>query len=189
MDWFFNLTHQVLDPVAWKTILSNFRWVDWFTTAFFVTGLLYGIKQGLLREIVEILEAVLVVFVVFHFYKKAGAFITSQVKVLPGKYAYFSAFVVIAGALLYAVKIIDGFLSKLLHTNLFAPLRLFGGAALGVAHVLLLWSLFAAGISLLPVGKMQRAFEPGASQTGHKIRQIAPEVYQFTAKLLGQRPR
>ncbi len=177
IDWFFSWTDRFLQSFIWRSVLSNFQWVDWVTILVLILGILYGIKKGLMRELAEILEAVFILFIVFSYYKKLAFFIRDYFPFIPDGFAPAVAFSVLIIPLWFAVAFIDGKLAQLFHTKTIGPVRIIGGGLLGCFHIFLLWSFISQPIILMPVYRIRRVYEDGNSYTGDKVRTFAPRVY------------
>lgn len=177
IDWFFSWVDRFLQSFVWESILSNFKWVDWLTILVLILGLIYGIKKGLLREIVEILEAVFIIFIVFSQYKKVAFFLGEYFSFVPQGFTPLAAFTVLTLPLWILVAFLDGRLTRLFHTKTIGPIRIIGGALLGCFHLLLLWSFISQPLLMMPFPRVRRVYEEGSSYTGDKVRKFAPRVY------------
>lgn len=177
MDWFFSFLDHLQKTIVWQMVFSHFQWVDWFTLIFLLIGFFYGIRKGLMRELAEILEVVIVMFLAMKYAGPMENFIRDAVAFIPKDYAPGVAFILTTAGIGFLVLFIDRYLSKWFQAKAAGALRVVGGALLGLAHAMLFWSLMSHAILLLPLPKLKPIYESGKSYTGAAVKEIVPKVY------------
>ena len=178
VDWFFNGFDHLMQSYLWKSILAHFEWIDWATLLFLFLGIVFGIKNGLLRVLVEIIELLVVIYLVFKFYKLVGVTIQTILPKIPVSTIDFMGFFLTMIVTWGAMAFIDSILRKLINTQLFAPLRIIGGALAGGFYLILVLSFFAQAAVRIPHRPLTRVFDPGNSYTGHYLVRVIPKVYK-----------
>ena len=182
MEGFFSLIDKLLQSFIWKSVLSHFQWVDWFTIVFILVGIIYGAKTGFFRVLVEILEMFGIIFLVLRyqppFYKYISRLFTSA----PQNILRVGSFLLISIGLFVAMRIVDKRLSQLFHTKLANPFRNVGGAVLGIFYALLIWSFFSQALLLGGSLKIKKIYESGNSVSGYKVKILAPALYNTVTR-------
>lgn len=178
MDKIQQWISKIFDMVFWQTVLSHFQWVDWVTTAFLVMGLIYGMRKGLMRELVEILELVLILAVTLACQKPVTAFFKVYLPSFSEKTIAPAAFMVTALCAWFVVSVIDKYMQKWVHAKISGFLKVAGGGILGALHFFLVWSFVSQAILLMPVRGAQTIYDAGNSTTGVYVKQLAPAVYR-----------
>ncbi len=177
MDWLFGWIDKILQSYIWTSFLSRFEWVDWFTVAFILVGLIYGAKQGLFRTLAEILELIIVILAVWAFYPQLAVQLGKLMHTRPTPWIKTAGFFMTAAVCFLAVRFVDSKISKLFHTKLAAPIKILGGALLGMVYAALFWSLLSQGLTLPQIPAINKVYEQGNSLTGKKIKDLAPKIY------------
>lgn len=178
-DWFFKLFDKLTQSVVWDTLLSHFQWVDWFAGIFLIIGILYGLKNGLIAEIGEILELTIVIFIVHDQYGQLVHLMTKYMDYIPAVYRPPTAFVVTAAPVFSLVHFIFTQLKKLIHADVIKPLKYIGGVLLGAVHLLLFYSFLVQAILLIPSHDLKKSLDKGNSYTGEYIAKLSPAVYEI----------
>ncbi len=176
MEWLFEIIDKLVQSAIWKTVLSQFEWVDWFTLALVIVGILYGAKRGLIREIVEILEMLLLLFIVYTFKEFLSGYLFTKVG-LTKQLSEPVAFLALTLPVWWVIHWIDHQFSKSFHTKLTGTIRVPGGMILGFAHILILWSFMSQIIIGIPIKSVQKVYQGKNSMTGPFVAQLAPTVY------------
>ncbi len=185
MDFFWKWFDKITQVLITHSILAHFQWVDWITGVFLIAGIIYGFKSGLMRELAEIIETLAVVFLVFSFYKSLASLLKAHIKFIPSTTSDVIAFISLTILVWIPILYLDKKMQKVFHTKLAGPIKAFGGAIMGAAHVLLIWSLFSQAIVLLPFPKARKVYEKGSSSTGFFVKNIAVQAYE----LMGHPPK
>ncbi len=173
-QWF----HEILQAAFWHAFFTHFQWLDWITFVSVLLGLFMGMKKGLLREMVEIFELLIVITIVFEYTPEIAFLLkTGWTKISEG-YARALAFFLLAVAVLLAVHFLDKIMQNWAHTQMIAPLRMVGGALLGGFHVLLLLSFFSQPILAIPVPAIRHLYQPENSLVGYGLSFLAPKAHQ-----------
>ncbi|MBN1687870.1 MAG: CvpA family protein [Candidatus Omnitrophica bacterium] len=172
---------EVYGTVTVQSFLERLEWVDWLAFTFLILGILYGLKKGFLRELVEIAEMVLIVYLVMGIYEKIAAVIRAQTKKIPYDSADAVAYIFSGIVIWFVVMVIDNYGKKLFHAKAIKPIHYTGGAILGFFHWLLIYSFICLGLSFMPFWPVKMVFEVGNSYIGYKIVKIAPLVYEFVS--------
>lgn len=157
---------------------GTLQWLDWVILFFCAAGLIYGIGRGFMREIAEVAEFSVLIYLVMEFYPKVSDLFQGAVKGQFSQYLPLVTLIAVSVVVGFVIHLIDSFLRRLLSTTLISPLRMLGGALLGAFHGLLLSGLTAQILILAPVERIQTAFHPGGSVLGGKILTVAPRVHQ-----------
>lgn len=171
---------QLLNPHTWRHLYKSMQGPDWFTVLFVILGIFYGMRKGLMRELVEIFEFIIIIFLTFTYLEVAKNILSNHLSISPEKLAPV-AFVLGAWVLWMAVAYLDKALQKLFVSKLPEFIKTLGGAALGVIHLLLIWSFLSQAMILIPSGKTKEVYAEKKSLTGAKVRDLAPQVYQTIA--------
>jgi uncharacterized membrane protein required for colicin V production len=177
MDQTYELIDRVTRGLIAKHLLASLTWIDWSVIAFIFIGLFYGMKKGLMREIAVVFEMFIVTYIVFQYYGPLADFLESRIPALSSVYAGAVVYVVILAALFFILRLVDSILQKWLKTTLVAPLRILGGAILGVVHFLILLSLLTQTVLLMPVQPVRKVFTPGNSYFGYQVSKLAPDIH------------
>ena len=141
--WLSEFWSRMKTDIAWDTIKAQISPVDWVYLVLILVAVFYGAKRGLMRIIAEILETIVVIVLTFSIYKKAAYFMNAVIPGLKMSLAIPIAYFVVLSLIFLMVSIIDSYLKKTMHTQLLAPIRILGGAALGFIHGVLILSMFS----------------------------------------------
>jgi len=82
MEWF----------EAFNSFLLKLQWIDWYAFFCLVIGLIYGAIKGLVREVVEILELILIISLVTLLYGRVAVFLHASVEFIPNNFEKSIAF-------------------------------------------------------------------------------------------------
>jgi len=186
IDWIFSWFDQLAESLVWNAILSQLKWVDWFAGLFLVLGIIYGIKNGFMAEIAEIMELTVVIFFVFEYDDWLAVLLKNHVKWLPGDSVPVTSFILLAAAVWLTVGLTVRYLKKLVHAEVVKSIKMIGGAVLGGFHLLLIFSFISQAIILLPSAKLRKVYEQGVSYSGYMIAQLAPTVHKVLAEPIHQ---
>ncbi len=181
MDWLFGWFGGLFESLVWKTFISHFIWIDWVTFLLFVIGVIYGAKRGLMREVAEILEVILVTCLVLEYFPTVGNSLLSLFSKAPRFIPDLTAYLLTTLVFGVIMILIDQRTQKWAKVQMIKPLRLLGGALLGGFHFLLLWSFISQPLSLLPLAVIQSVYERGSSYSGRPILGLAPSVHGWVA--------
>ncbi len=179
--WFDGLGHQF----NWKFDFSLLHPFDYFFLTFLLLGLIYGIKRGFLRTTVELFEFFIVIFAVVGNYDWLSANLVHWLQKLPESVAKPTAYFLILSLVWAAVIVIDQNLKQLIQAKTFPPLKIFGGAILGVLYFLLIFALISKGLSLMPQDSISRLFNVGNTRFGSALSDIPLDLYAAIMKKLG----
>lgn len=179
MDWLFSWIDKIIQAHIWHALFGGFSWADWLTVVFVIIGLAYGLKQGFFRCFAVTLETCLVIWLVFTWEKKFGTIIAQNLSFLKESQARPLAYILLLSVSGVLMMLIDGKLKNLFHTKLAGPLRVIGGAVMGVTMLLLFLSLITHAFFLLPVQALRRPYNEGGSKTGQFVEKAAPTVYRL----------
>ena len=169
---------RIFEGFFWKTLLSQVNWVDWFTLGFIILGVVYGSRKGFMREIVEILELFLVIFLSYDYKGFLFSFLRSLFPKMTSR--MLEPTVLMLSFIFFALLIafIDRYLQKIAHAQTAAPLKIIGGGLLGAMQFMLVWSLISQVLILAPYIHVAKAYEKENSVSGKNIETMAPAVYQ-----------
>ena len=176
MAWIIDHVSQLFQGMFWRSLLESFHWVDWFTVAFVLVGLVYGIRKGLMRELVEVLELILIIFLVYNYKEFFLGFLKSLFPSLSNRFLEPAVFILVALAFWFLVAFLDGYLQKVEHSQVTKGIKVIGGGLTGIFHFLIIWSLISQVLMLLPARSLARSYEPGSSLSGEKVLGIAPLI-------------
>lgn len=171
---------EFLKPYIWQNLYKSMQGPDWFTVLFVIVGIFYGMRKGLMRELVEIFEFVVIIFLTFAYLEIVVSILSNSLSIPSEKLAPV-AFVLGAWVIWMAVAYLDKTLQKLLVSKLPEFIKTLGGTALGVIHLLLIWSFLSQAIILIPSEKTKEVYAEKKSLTGAKVRDLAPRVYRTVA--------
>lgn len=187
MEWIMQHLSQLFEGLFWRSLLMRVQWVDWFTLGFVLLGIVYGSRRGLMRELVEILELILIVFLTYKYKDSVLGFVKAIVPSFTERTLESVCFIITGLFFWFLIAFADGYLQKAVHSKSTPSLKWFGGAVVGVFHFLIIWSLISQALISVPFFSLARLYEPGNSLTGQTVNQIAPLIYQAIndpAKLL-----
>ncbi len=163
--------------------LMSLQCIDWVVIVFVGWGVIYGMKRGLMREIVLCLETAAIAYVLFEYFGPMADGLQTEFPVFSKVYADMIAYILILVGLVIVMKFLDAVIfSRCLQTSLPAPLRILGGAFFGAVHFAILLSLLCQACLLVPVASLQNVFREGNSHYGSRISKIAPDVYEGVGK-------
>lgn len=182
MDWFFQWFDKLAQSAVMHYIADHFQWVDWFAGLFFVLGVIYGLRNGLLAEVAEIAQIMAVIYLTFEWDGKVEYLIRTYVKSTPADTADAAAYIVTGGLLWAAFGLLFKFLRRYFHAQLAAPLKNGGGALLGGFHLLIILSFLCQAILLMPYSAPKKAFQAGESYTGLTVAGLAPRIHGMIAQ-------
>ena len=168
---------KIYEGIMWRTLLAQFDWVDWFTVGFVILGIAYGSRKGFMREIVEITELLLVIFLAYTYKEIFFSFLKT---ILPSFTNRILEPVVLSVSLTlfwFLVAFLDGHLQKVIHAKTLPGLKVTGGAFLGILHFLLIWSLISQILIVMPYLKFSKMYEKGNSVSGQSIKEFIPFIY------------
>lgn len=67
MDLLFQWFDKVAHSFVIQLLMDHSAWVDWFALLFVIIGIAYGIQNGFMSELAEILQIIAVIFLTFFF--------------------------------------------------------------------------------------------------------------------------
>lgn len=162
-------------------VVADFIWLDWVALTIFILGLLYGIRKGMMRMLAEIVEMTFVIYMTMEIYPKVAYYLVNNISNLSTKIATPISFLVTLCLAWVFTAIIDGYLRKLLQTQLIFPVKLLGGAILGCLGSLLVLGIFVQIINLMPVAHWKKPFQSGYSVTGKYLLGVLPRTHEIVA--------
>ncbi len=192
MEWFFSIFDKIAASYIWKTLFSHFGWVDWFTAGMIIIGLVYGSQNGMMREVVEIMETIVLVFIVLHYYPELVKMMQLHFNKLPPAATAVFVYILISAAVWTVIYFIDKHFRKLVKAEAPKLIKVGGGALLGMTHTVILWSFLSQMIVMTPARPVRRAYEKGNSVTGHAVLTLAPRIHDFLAdpmKAMGKKKK
>ena len=175
IDWFSHL----FKGVAWDVIIAHFQWNDWFLLTMILLGILYGAKQGFIRQIVEILETCVITAMIIEHYPNVSEFFRSRVPIVPWNYTEVISFFLLLFSIWITFGVVDRIMREWIHANTILGLKLVGGIILGAVNFILITSLFVQGILLIPSFQIKKVFEGGNSYTGIYMVDLAQDVHGY----------
>ena len=179
LDWFFSFFDRIAQSFIWKTFLAHFHWVDWFAVMFVIAGILYGLRNGLMSELAEILEILIVIVLTHEYYVRLNFLLRQLFSKLSEAPLPAVSFILTGGLIWFVVAFAASRLRKLVHTQTLPLLRISGGAVLGAVHALLIFSFMSQAVLLMPITSLKKAYESGGSQFGAAIASLSPKVHQI----------
>lgn len=178
--WF----HKFLNHPRWQAMMSRWGFLDAFVLIFLLLGILYGIKKGLLRICVEILQLIFIFWLVYGNYKTVSHLVKHNLPLFPWNSADALSYFFLLAAVWAAVLMIDGSLQKWVRADTWAPLRAAGGAVFGLLHIGLVLSMLVNGLMLLPIKPLREFFGYGDSNAAPFVLRLAPEIYEYILRIL-----
>lgn len=180
MDFLFLWFDKVAHSFVIQLLMDHSAWVDWFALLFVIIGIAYGIQNGFMSELSEILQIIVVIFLTFFFYDATLAFMLKWKKYIPISTDLIEAFtyVAIGISLWILLAFLYKFLRKFFHMKVAKELRVIGGAVLGSAHLFIIFSFICQALILMPFAEIKKPFEAGQSFTGVYLKELAPKIYE-----------
>ena len=179
MEWFHHFIENIFQGIFWRTLLARFQWVDWFTMAFGLIGMIYGMRRGLMREIIEILELVIIIFLIFTYSPTTTALFDTYLPQMTHRAIQPLGFILTTAFFWFAIAFIDGYLRKAVHAKMTGLVRTAGGALFGALHFIIIWSVISQALILMPMPYLTKLYEPGNSVSGEKIKNLAPKIHDM----------
>lgn len=176
MEQFFNWIDHVSQGIISKQLLMSFKWIDWLAIGFMFFGVLGGMKKGLMRQAGLIAETCVVIYIVFQYYGTIASVMSEYVPKAVGIYLETVIYLLALILIYFIMLFVDGLLKKGIQTTLVGPVRVLGGAILGLFHSLMVLSLLCQAILLLPIRSVIKNFEPGHSYFGPTVAKLAPTI-------------
>lgn len=177
-QWF----DQIIQNAIWHSVLSHFYWIDWLSMIFVTVGVIYGLRNGFMGEMAEILELFIINYFVFEYYERVGAFISVHLRQIPRNSLDATSFILTAAAAWAVMMLIVRVLKKLIHSEVSKPLRYLGGMVLGALHLFFLLSFLSQAMIRMPFYSIKKAFSEGSSYSGYYLAYLAPRLYQLIDK-------
>jgi hypothetical protein len=177
MDWFKDFFSKIFEGMFWSSLLSRIDWVDWFTIGFLLLGIVYGSRKGLMRILVETLELILIVYLVFAYKGILLGFVKFLLPKLSDRMLEPPVLILSAMVFWFVVAFIDKYLQKMVSAKTEPVLKMAGGAVFGALQFLIIWSFISHVLIIMPVFSMGRAYETGSSLTGSQVKGIAPFIH------------
>jgi len=184
MEWLFSWFDQVVRLLVMYSLWEKFEWVDGFALIFLVLGILYGLQNGLFRELAEILQILIVIYLVLEYWDKVKRLLLEYVKFLPEEAVNPAAFILTAVAVWVLAAVILRFFDRFFHAKTSRSMRLLGGGILGGIHLLIIFSFISQGIMKMPFKRTVKVYEAGNSYTGYYLANLAPKIHQMFAQPL-----
>lgn len=175
--WFRDLELQI----AAGMILDSLAWVDWFALLFAFLGVIYGIQNGFLAEIAEILQVMAVIFLTFYLTPHVELFVRQNLRFIPHQALPSASYVVTGAAIWAAAGVLFYLCRRFFHTDLTKPLRTIGGGILGAVHLIIIFSFLVQTVMLMPLTQPKKALQKGGSLTGNYILALAPAIADMVA--------
>ncbi len=182
MEWLSRFIEGILQSHLWHFVSTQFCWVDWLTLGFALVGLIFGARQGLLRTLVQTAELMAIAYVTFFFHHSLAGQLRDYLPFISPKFLPITGFVMIALPSAILVLLIDAQGVKWFHTTSAPPIKILGGAVIGIFYGLFLWSFFSQPLILTPFRPLQKSYEEGISISGSFIKELAPRIYQKVVK-------
>lgn len=182
IDWLFQWFDKLAQSAVMHYIADHFQWVDWFAGIFFIVGVIYGIKNGLLAEVAEIAQIMVVIYLAIEFDSKVEYLIRTYLKYISTESVKSTAYIATGGAIWAVAGLIFQFFRRFFHAKLSAPIKSFGGGLLGGFHFLIIFSFLCQAVILLPYREPKKSFEAGESYSGAMIAALAPRIHGMVAQ-------
>lgn len=182
LDWFFNFFDRIAQSMIWKSIFTHLNWVDGFAVLFVIAGIVYGLRNGFMGELAEILEICIVITLTHEFYVKLDYLLRRLFTRLPEDPIAAVSFILTGSAAWFVVGFVAARLKKLVHTKMTPLLHMSGGAVLGAVHLLLIFSFISQAVILMPIGLLRRGYEPENSTFGRVIARLSPRVHHVVTQ-------
>lgn len=184
LDWIFSFFDKIAQNVAIRMIVEHFQWVDWFAALFIILGIVYGMQNGFICEIAEIVQIMAVIFLTLEFYERLKIVIQTLLTAIPDQMVSGVAYGLTGIAIWAALAVLYKYLAKIFHTDVPKPLRVGGGAVLGGVHLLIIFSFFCQAVILLPYQHAKKPLTGGTSYTGRYVAELAPRIHRMIAEPL-----
>jgi|GEM_PF-1399362 len=178
---FFQWFDVAVQKLMTGMFLDSIAWVDWLAFLFLFLGILYGVQNGFLAEIAEILQIMVVIFIVIHCYPYVELFMHNHLRQLPKDSRAAIAYVLTAATIWGLAALIFKYARNFFHTDLTKPLRLIGGGFLGGIHLIIIFSFLLQAVTLMPLSQPKKALQEGGSISGYYIASLAPAVHAMFA--------
>lgn len=182
MDWFFGLLDKIIEARIWHMLFDHYHVVDWIATGFIIVGAIYGMKQGLLRTLMLVLETFVVIFLVFTLEKKFALLLQNNLSFIKPAVARAVSFMMMSIIFWLLVMYLDGRGKGLFHTKLTGVLKVTGGFFGGMFFTFLVWSMIVQILVFLPFKATRKPFIEGTSRTGLQSYQLAQNCYRLMTK-------
>lgn len=180
-DW----AQQIFYSPAFRN-LQSLHAFDLIFIAFLLIGVLYGMKRGFLRMIIENLEFCAVIFFTMDNYEWLALWITQNFRKasIPESLALGTAFFFLLTWVWAAVLVIDLYFKQWVVAKTQPVLRIAGGAILGSLYFFLIFVMVSKGLYLIPNPEVQHVFWAGHSHYGPDLVNVIPDLYRLvTIKL------
>ncbi len=179
LEKIFSWYDHFIQSMVWQAVIDRFHWIDWCTVVFLVIGLIYGFRNGFMGEIAEVLELLVINFLVFKYSEKVAVFLYTNVRRVPQKSVDALSFILTAAVVWFAVVLVVRLMKKVVHADVAKPLRYIGGMIMGAFHLVLLLSFLCQALIRMPVHTIQQEFAEGTSYTGYYLAHLAPRFFQI----------
>ncbi|MDP3919715.1 MAG: CvpA family protein [Candidatus Omnitrophota bacterium] len=186
MSWLFEKFEGFFQILVLDSILAQTQWVDWALLVFVIVGILYGIQNGLMSEMADIVQMTIVIVLVLSLYEGPIYVIQKYLRFVPNESVKALGFIVTAVAIWVAIGLIFRLLKSLVHTKTAVPLKVTGGAVLGGIHLIMIYSLISQAVILMPMPTITAVYQKGRSYTGYYIAKLAPNIHRAITDPTGQ---
>ncbi len=166
---------------------NGFHVYDMIFLLFLLIGMIYGIRKGFLRAMMEFLQFLVVMFFTLDNYEWLAQWLmtTSHKIKIPESLALTVSYFFVMSVVWAAIIVLDTTFRKWIQSKTQPALRATGGAFFGIAYFFFVFALISTGLSLVPQPDLHQIFILGSSRFGPSLSTAAPELYQIASLKLG----
>ncbi len=175
MDWLWQLIESFQKSSVW-TAFQQFATGDWIVLFAVLWGMATGVKKGASDMFTRVLVLLLTGVIALTFYSGLAASLTNAVPALPKAFAEPLVYLVLTGVVWFFMTGCVNFVGKFCRVEAHGALKTFGGMFLGGVFFLLLISLAAQFLRLIPVGSSQKNPSRGHSITWPVVEDLFPRI-------------
>ncbi len=186
MKDFFIWAKGFFQGLALHNDLQSLHLFDLTFVLFLFLGMIYGMKRGFLRMMVETLEFCAVIFFTMDNYEWLALWMTQHFRKIsmPESLALGTAFFFLLTSVWAAVMVVDLYLKEWVSAKTQPILRVIGGGIFGIINFFLIFSMVCKGLFLIPNPEVQHVFWVGHSHFGPDLANVISDVYRLlTLKL------
>lgn len=185
MEKYFAWFQGFIQGMSFQNFWDSFHVLEWFLAGFLLLGVAYGMKRGFLRVLVELLEFMMIIFLVMANHQWLSTEFLSKIPKLSWEIALPIAYFLVLSVVWASIIVLDQTLGKWIQAKTASGLKVAGGVILGPVYFYLIFGAIAKGLSLIPHAWMKALFITGHPTWATSVVQAPQRIYDVLMKIFG----
>jgi len=166
----------------WKYFFSHLGWVDWVLAAFFLVGIILGLKNGLSQEMPKVAETFITLCFTMEFYPFCSQWVAERTP-FPEAYIQPGTFALLGLLTWFIVHLSFKSMGKWVRLQIAAPFEAVFGALVGGVRFFIFFGLISYLLTLFPLDWLQRSYKV-QSWSGQMLIQVPTQIHGWVRNLV-----